>query len=94
MYADRGVYKIGISNKPKHRERTLQSQEPDIELLKVKAFPSRVSARNVESTLHTQFREKHLRGEWFELNDDDVEYINEFLSESPDLNKLIAFSTN
>ena len=72
-------YKIGISNDPKYREHTLQSEKPTIELICAKAFPSRVIADAIESALHKAFGKKRIRGEWFNLSDEDVRYICETL---------------
>lgn len=73
-------YKIGISNKPEYREKTLQSEKPSIELICYKEYPSRKMARAMESALHSTYSEHHIRGEWFELNDDDVTEIIKTLS--------------
>lgn len=73
-----GYYKIGISNKPKYREKTLQSEKPTIELLKSKEFPNRKIASAFEMSIHKSYDNKRLRGEWFELNENDLEEI-EFL---------------
>lgn len=70
-----GYYKIGISNRPEYRERTLQSEKPTIELLTAKPFPSRIIAEAIEQALHKAFGEKRLRGEWFELTPSDVNDI-------------------
>ena len=72
-------YKIGISNDPKYREHTLQSDKPTIELICAKAFPSRVIAEAIESALHKAFSKKRIRGEWFNLTDEDVRYLCETL---------------
>lgn len=69
------AYKIGISNNPKHRERTLQSEKPSIILVKSKKFPTRDLARAFEFALHKTYSDKHMRGEWFRLNDSDVKDI-------------------
>lgn len=74
-----GYYKIGISNKPEYRERTLQSEKPTIELVSAKQFPSRVIAEAIEAALHKAFGEKRIRGEWFNLNDSEVEQIKQTL---------------
>lgn len=68
-------YKIGISNRPEYRERTLQSEKPTIELICAKPFPSRVIAEAIESALHKAFGDKRLRGEWFSLTPVDVDQI-------------------
>lgn len=70
-----GFYKIGISNKPEYRERTLQSEKPTIVLLCAKKFPSRVIAEAIESALHKAYGYKRLRGEWFELDEKDIKEI-------------------
>lgn len=68
-------YKIGISNKPEYREKTLQSEKPTIELIISKDFPSRQIAESIEKALHNTFKDKHVRGEWFNLSTDDVDEI-------------------
>ena len=75
-----GYHKIGISNKPEYRERTLQSEKPTIVLLCAKKFPSRVIAEAIEAALHKAYGNKRLRGEWFELDDKDVFDIKTTLS--------------
>ncbi|WP_179377333.1 GIY-YIG nuclease family protein [Winogradskyella wichelsiae] len=72
-------YKIGISNQPKYRERTLQSEKPTIEMIIAKKFPIRKIAESFEKSLHETYVEKRVRGEWFELNQIDVEHIIESL---------------
>lgn len=72
-------YKIGISNNPMYRERTLQSEKPTIELLCAKEYPSRSIAEAFESSLHRVFSSKRIRGEWFSLSASDVEDIKQSL---------------
>lgn len=64
------LFKIGFSRNPQHRERTLQSEEPEVELLW-----SRPGTRINEIVFHTKFRDKRVRGEWFRLDADDVASI-------------------
>lgn len=73
-------YKIGISNFPVYREKTLLGNRPTIELLAAKKFPSRKIAESIEKALHSSFAEKRIRGEWFELNDEEVAEIIKTLS--------------
>lgn len=68
-------HKIGISNKPVWREKTLQSEKPTIELLASKRFVSRRIASSFEKALHDSYAEKRIRGEWFKLNMKDVSEI-------------------
>lgn len=68
-------HKIGISNSPEYREKTLQSDKPTVELICAKKFPSRKIAESIEKALHSTFADKRLRGEWFELNDAEIDEI-------------------
>ena len=74
-----GYYKIGISNTPEYRERTLQSEKPTIEMIACKKFPTRKIAESIESALHTTYSQQRLRGEWFNLDEADVAAIIETL---------------
>lgn len=75
-----GYYKIGISNNPQYRERTLQSQEPEITMIFKKPFDTRYEAYCTEQGLHEKYSSLRLRGEWFKLEERDVRKI---------INKLI-----
>lgn len=68
-----GYYKIGESNNPKFREKTLQSEEPEIEL----QWWTNASLED-EDYLHWHFHSKRIRGEWFSLTLDDVEFIKSY----------------
>lgn len=71
-----GRYKIGISDNPKHRERTLQSQEPDIVLV-----GSWDKLAGHERDWHDYFSEWRQRGEWFDLEQAQVRFmVNKCLS--------------
>ena len=72
MKSDRnGRVKIGrTKDKPVYRERTLQSQEPEVRLI----FHREVLYMNeTEKYLHRFFKRKRFRGEWFDLSEDDIE---------------------
>ena len=75
-----GYFKIGISNDPEYRERTLQSEKPTIEKLCAKEYPNRIIASAIESALHKAYESKRLRGEWFALDANDVNAIIATLS--------------
>ena len=75
-----GYYKIGISNSPEYREKTLQSEKPTIEMICNKKYVSRRMALSFEQALHKTFSKKRVRGEWFELNQNDVEEIKSTLN--------------
>ena len=68
-------YKIGISNEPDWREKTLQSEKPSIKLICAKKFVNRRIAANIEKALHDSYSHKRKRGEWFELDKEDIEEI-------------------
>ena len=71
-----GYTKIGFTKKePKFREKTLQSEEPDI--LLISSFKGSMLD---EETLHNQFNAKHTRGEWFDLNEEDFQEIEDYFS--------------
>lgn len=72
-------HKIGISNKPHYREKTLQSEKPTIELICSKEFPSRTIAESIEKALHEAFSSKRIRGEWFDLNIKEIDEIKKTL---------------
>jgi hypothetical protein len=63
-----GLYKIGFSNNPIKREKTLQSQNPNIKIVKV-------FEKNIEKELHLNYKEFRVRGEWFNLNNTQIDYI-------------------
>lgn len=65
-----GYHKIGRSKNPKYRECTLQSKKPTIKLVLI-------TPDNIEHELHTEFKSKRIRGEWFNLNADDILYLIE-----------------
>jgi len=65
-----GFHKIGYSKNPKVRESTLFSEKPSIELLG--AWEGSFSD---ERELHEKFATTRIRGEWFDLNEIDVEAI-------------------
>lgn len=61
-----GYTKIGFSKKPKFREKTLQSEEPEIEMI----FKGTGTMED-EKSLHDEYCSKRVRGEWFDLSDND-----------------------
>jgi len=63
-----GLYKIGRSKNPLKREKTLQSEEPDILMIKV-------WDGNIERDLHIKYKDYRIRGEWFKLSKSQVKYI-------------------
>jgi len=75
-------YKIGASAKVGQRISQLSALPPfDIEL--IHTIPTD-DMYGLESELHTQFSDKRKRGEWFELDDSDVEYIKGLVGDRQD----------
>jgi hypothetical protein len=71
-------FKIGKSIKPHYRERTLQSELPEISMIAA----WKVSAK-VEKQLHALFKHKRLRGEWFNLSFNDIERLRKYMVDVP-----------
>jgi len=67
LNTDTNYIKIGRSNDPKYRERTLHSKEPSVVLLKIWECE-----KEIERKLHMHFRQKKVRGEWFKLSLEDL----------------------
>lgn len=63
-----GMYKIGKSINPSRREKTLQSEEPMIKIVKTWNY-------DIEKTLHKKYSKQRIRGEWFKLSYIQVKYI-------------------
>lgn len=59
--------KIGYSNHPEYRETTLQSEDPDVEL--IYKTPGNLED---EKRWHINFESKRIRGEWFNLSEADI----------------------
>jgi len=67
--------KIGYSNNPEYREKTLQAEKPSITLLA--AWQGDMSD---EKQLHQRFADKRVRGEWFHLDQSDILTINQYFA--------------
>lgn len=75
------LYKIGISNLPEWREKTLQSERPSVKLIAAKRVVNRRIAANLEKALHDSYSHKRKRGEWFQFDQEDVDEIKAMLAE-------------
>jgi hypothetical protein len=73
-----GYIKIGVSQNPVFREKTLQSEEPEVELIFKTGLLE--NGEGQELHLHTSYSQKRLRGEWFNLSSQDCESIIKYLS--------------
>lgn len=62
-----GFTKIGFSQNLKQRERTLQAEDPDTEVV---FFFEGIMLE--EEMMHERFASKRVRGEWFRLDPEDI----------------------
>ncbi len=80
-----GNFKIGRSKTPGKRERTLQSEVPEIVLrFSIPAHD------DDERRLHGRFDPKRQRGEWFSLTPDELLWIISFLKKNGDVARVSA----
>lgn len=71
MNEDEFTFKIGQSKKPKYRERTLQSKEPSVVLMKVWQCD-----KKIERELHRLYSKNRIRGEWFKFTFEELQQID------------------
>lgn len=69
-----GYHKIGRSKTPHKREKTLQSEKPSITLV----YSCKANI-DEESLLHKKYNEYRIRGEWFNLSEQQLEEIKSYL---------------
>lgn len=69
-----GLHKIGRSINPSSRERTILSQSSSITIV----FISPITSITTEKILHKRFSRKRIRGEWFDLNTEDISIIKNY----------------
>lgn len=74
------TYKIGKANDVYKRLRTFQTGTPDIQLVTYKTYASEKQAFQMENMLHRQYEDSNYKKEWFNLNEEDVEFIKQTLS--------------
>lgn len=74
------TYKIGKANDVNKRLRTFQTGTPDIQLITYKTYASEKQAYQMETMLHRQYKDNNYKKEWFNLNEEDVEFIKQTLS--------------
>jgi len=73
-HCDTGHYKIGRSKEPADRIRSLNTQTP-VEITLIHTFEAD-DMFVAEEKLHRRYINKRMNGEWFELDQTDVETIN------------------
>jgi hypothetical protein len=75
LMRDKALHKIGISKQAEFREKTLQGEKPTIILIAAKKFVNRRIAAAFEKALHESYSHKRKRGEWFVLDEDEIQEI-------------------
>lgn len=70
---DENIVKIGMSKNYSERTKQISTKLP-FEVETVKVFKTK-DMYSLEKKLHDFYKEKRLNGEWFELNNEDLEYI-------------------
>jgi hypothetical protein len=68
-----GLIKIGSSKNPRARERTLQAEDPRLEMI----FCEQAEAA-MEKRFHEIFADLRVRGEWFRLDQHHIDWIKTF----------------
>lgn len=71
-------YKIGYSSDLKTRQKSFQSVEPDIEVYLKIPVKSPRQALSLENFFHIEFEEKRMHGEWFRLDENDLQKLKNF----------------
>jgi len=72
-------YKIGITNNIKRRIKEIEALNPfKIELILYKKL---LYSKTVEAFLHAEFRDKNIKGEWFNLSELDLMFIKSKLEQ-------------
>jgi hypothetical protein len=78
-------FKIGKSKTPGKRERTLQSEVPQI------VIRFSIPAEEIrEIELHERFDDKRIRGEWFALSGSDLAWLVSFLKTNGDISRAFV----
>lgn len=70
---DNGLYKIGFTSDIKTRMKQLNHQY--IDGIKEIAFLDSDDTYGDEKNIHAMFTSKKVKGEWYDLNQDDIEYF-------------------
>ena len=61
------------------------AQDDQIKILHTFKFPSVDIAHKIEQNLHDEYISKQINGEWFDLNEDDLDSVKKFLKQQEDI---------
>lgn len=71
-------YKVGVSNAPDRRINELKTANPNVTHIENKYLcESREIATKVETWMHKYYSKNNINGEWFLLEQDDIEEFTE-----------------
>lgn len=74
---ENGLYKIGSTRGDDVSKRLRQLQTSNPNRLYVRESFSTIKPFKLEKMLHNHFKSKNVNGEWFELDDNDIEEFSE-----------------
>ena len=74
-----GYYKIGVSKNIKQRQKQLNKRPFKVNI--IYKSPINEDYYSMEKELHTQYDDKRINGEWFNLNQNDIETIKTILED-------------
>lgn len=86
------LYKIGFTSKSPHR-RLLELQTGNPNTLFLLEYYETENASKVEAYLHRHFSYKRKSGEWFRLDDNDIEAFHKICMVSDNAIKLLKDNT-
>ncbi len=77
LKCENDLYKIGHTNNPQSRVQTFKVELPfDVEYTHIIECHDRFA---IERYFHEYFADKRIRGEWFNLDETDIEYFRAFI---------------
>ena len=72
LFKKEGQYKIGITKNVKNRSSSIKGSSTDFSII---CYEKIEDYMNREQELHRYFADKNIKGEWFNLDSADIEYI-------------------
>ena len=74
---DENKYKVGVTKNTKQRIQTLQTANAE-KLELIITYPSSMWAYRIETAFKKQYKPQQMNGEWFELNENDINGFEKF----------------
>ena len=86
--------KIGSTSDPQNRLRTMQTGSPEkLRLIGTIPCANSTEARSREGELHTMFKRVGIHGEWFDFDDELIDYLIQWGWISESFSNLQQFAT-